>query len=420
MLATAAALDSLIRHATADPHFDLPQVVFMAATSDDGALYSGKGGWASVPDYPATKEQVAAEGVRIEEDSIFDLHSCTKLVAAVAAMQLIEQGTMALEDDASKFVPELKDAKRFVGLKEDGTIEYEENSTPVTVKMLLTQTSGFCYFFLEPRLVEVAKSLGVGPLPNHADATKEWLTKMPLVQKPGEHWTYGTSIDWLTLVIEGASGLSIEEYFQKNIFQPLGITDISYHETDQQIPMSLAVKEMFSFEPVAPGTPWTRRKATPFTGHHDFGGSGLKGSPRSYLRFLRAILRGGELDGARILRPETVDLMFRPHLETNQQRNDLRAFLTPTIDPFTRKAGETFPGQDYGYGGAYYGSSLPSGRGWPAMSWSGMANTYWVIDRGNDVAFVVFTNCLPFADQRVFDFWERAEVELYKGLKDCA
>jgi len=138
MLPTASAIDAAIRDATADPYTGLPRVTMVAATRD-GEVYRGFGGWAQLPNDPAKLE---AEGVPLTGDSTHELYSSTKLVGTIAALQLVEQGRLSLDDDASQYVPELKTVKLFKGFDDKDEVVLEDNTTPITVKMLATHTAG--------------------------------------------------------------------------------------------------------------------------------------------------------------------------------------------------------------------------------------------------------------------------------------
>ncbi|GAA5890995.1 hypothetical protein JCM8208_003125 [Rhodotorula glutinis] len=384
MLSTASTIDAAIQEATADPYTGLPRAVVVAATSTD-EVYRGHGGWAQLPQ-DSTK--LDAEGEPIKVDSVFELFSMTKLTGALAALQCVERGLFALDDDASQYVPELKTAKVFVGFDEDGNPKLEDNSTPITIRMLATHTAGFGYNFWHPAVTQIAEKVGVSPMP-----------------KPGEHFEYGTSIDWLTLAVEAVTGTELESYLQQNLFGPLGITDISYKPNPKQISMAYVGEDgKYVFAPSSPQTVLQH-----------FGGSGLKGPIPSYLRILRALLRGGELDGNRILKRETVDLMFEDNL-SEQQRADFQTFMVRDADPSTRKAGKSLPDMTYGIGGGLSGTGVASGRGARALFWSGLANTHWVVDRERDVCFLVATNILPFSEQRLFTMWDKVETALYDGL----
>ncbi|GAA5890994.1 hypothetical protein JCM8208_003124 [Rhodotorula glutinis] len=402
MAIDTAAIDAAIRQAVADPYTGLPRAIAIASTRDD-EVYRGLGGWAQLPQDPAKLEE---EGVPIEADSVFELYSSTKLAGTVAMLQLLEQGKLSLDDDASQYVPELKTVKIFKGFDDQGELVLEDNDVPITIRQLATHTAGFAYYFYDPRIPKVAEKLGVQTTPYMKDGTRNDLVQMPLLSKPGEHFKYGTGIDWLTLVVEAISSLPLEQYFQQHIFGPLGITDISFKANPSQISIAHATEDgKWRFE--AP--PAMNEKA-------GFGGAGLKGSAPSWVRLLRALLRGGELDGARILKQETVDLMFEEHLTNDQQRADFGVFGTNDQEPFTRKAGKPLPDMTFGLGGGLSGKGVASGRGARTLTWSGMANTYWWVDRERGVCAVVWTNVLPFGAQAIHDLWVVFETELYKGL----
>lgn len=207
--------------------------------------------------------------------------------------------------------------------------------------------------------------------------------------QPGEKFCYGYSLDYLTLVVEEVSGLSLEEYFKQNIFEcvactvegenrlilyssgfhlpfrPLGIKDMSFLEKGKQMPMA--------FEDASdPSRPYRIRPNDAMSETQHFGGAGLSGSPRSYLRLIRALLKGGELDGARILRPETVDLMFKEQFSTDNQRQAFHRMAQVNFDPSIHKTGETDPATTHGYGGGLHGRS-ETGKSAGTLSWSGMA-----------------------------------------------
>lgn len=136
--ATTRELDTLLESYTKDPYSCLPRVVVAAASSRDGLVYSGRSGWAQVPSSPS-----AADGEPIAEDSIFELFSCTKLVATIAVMQLAEQGLLGLDDEAERWVAELGEAQVCTGFADDGkTPVFEGPRRKVTVGMLLTHTAG--------------------------------------------------------------------------------------------------------------------------------------------------------------------------------------------------------------------------------------------------------------------------------------
>lgn len=138
MAIDTATIDAAIRKAVADPYTGLPRAIILAANRDE-EIYRGFGGWAQLPQDPAKLE---AEGVLIAADSIYELYSSTKCVATVAMLQLLEQGKLSLDDDASQYVPELKTVKIFKGFDDQGDLVLEDNTAVVTIRQLATHTAG--------------------------------------------------------------------------------------------------------------------------------------------------------------------------------------------------------------------------------------------------------------------------------------
>ncbi|GAA5944395.1 hypothetical protein JCM1841_005568 [Sporobolomyces salmonicolor] len=382
--AVARELDQAIEAACSEPYRGLPRVAVLAASSLSPSLYSGVGGYEQIPPSPNDLPRAP----KLTEDSIFSLWSCTKLVTIVAVLQLVEKGKVRLDDDASKFVPELRELKLLKKMDEDDNLELVDNDTIVTVEMLVLHTAGFKYEPFDLHM-KIAKKLGLS-FPYAENATRQSLRKhhsssaptfvfqksvstahlafpstLVLHSPPGTRWSYGTATDWLSLVIASASGLSLDAYFQKFIFDPLGIHDMSFTNPPSRISMA--------HEPSRPGGAYTFGRGKLFTQNVAWGGCGLSGSPKSFLKILWALLRGGEIDGGtRLLEQETVDSMFRNQLTTEQQMSDLREYTKKGIDPWTHKDGQQPGGVAHGYGGVLTGEVLPSGRGKGAMTWSGV------------------------------------------------
>lgn len=195
---TASAIDAHLRDATEKPYRNVPRAIFLAARSNEPLIYSGHAGWARLPENEVSHEQLKEEGTPIKEDDIVEMFSCTKLCGSIAALQLLEEGKIRLEDDASKFVKELKDVKIYKGFDKDGELILEANDTPITVRSLITHTAGwvlptftcrstlthdsrsFIYYFRHPDCQKVADKLGIETSPYGLDATRDSLHKMPL------------------------------------------------------------------------------------------------------------------------------------------------------------------------------------------------------------------------------------------------
>ncbi|ORY78384.1 beta-lactamase/transpeptidase-like protein [Leucosporidium creatinivorum] len=401
----AAKIDAILKRYTKDPYHSIPRVVIVAASSNE-VLYAGSAGYEQLPPHPASPVQLAASP-SIALDSVFDLWSATKLVAVVAILQLIEQGLVGVEDPAELFVPEAKNLKLFDKFEEDGkTPVLVELERPVTVEMLMTHTAGFTHSWHEDTK-KVQEYYGVKG-PTFDGATRESITKVPVFFAPGKHWNYGHSNDWLTLIVEKVSGLTLEEYFQQHIFKPLGITDLSFLPNPRIISLAHAP------------TPYTFHPGSTDNPEQNSGSSGLRGSAPSFLRILRAILNDGELDGARILKKETVPSMFEGHLSKDEEDRKVQMEAVRTFaeycDPFAKAVGEGET--DWGYGGmltAIGGTNYPHGRGSHTLTWAGATGTHWIIDKKKDIAFVLFFNAFPFMSKPNAEAWAEIEPLLYSG-----
>ncbi|KAI5476758.1 beta-lactamase [Pseudohyphozyma bogoriensis] len=369
---TTETLDAIIKASTADPQHQLPRLVVMVASADS-CLYAGAGG---VEQLPPPEESITTPDT-ITPDSIFELWSCTKLVAAIAGLQLVERGQVGLHDDASHHLSALKDVKLFKGMGEDGEPILEKNDVPITMEMLIDHRAGFAMWYECPEYDAYLKRKGI-PLDLRLRTLDQFMA-MPLKYAPGTRWSYGPSNDWLTMVIEAVTGMTLQAYLDQNIFGPLGVRDMTYQRPSNKI--------NFAFVPADPLAPYTVGPETLFTVHS--GGAGLYGSPRSYLKIVQALLNGGVgSSGERILSSATVDTMFQPQLSSDKQREDLGYYAWSTTDAFTRSH-ETPPPVEWGYGGLIQLEGVEGGRRQNSLTWSGMGRTHWVIDREAGITFLL-------------------------------
>ena len=201
-------LKSAMDQVTSDPD-GAPGIAFAAVNKEGDIIFENASGKVGVGrEEPMTME------------TIFWIASCTKMITGIACMQLVEQGKLQLDDVASveKLCPELKTVKV---LNDKG--ELEEKKQGITLRMLLSHTAGFGYSFFNPKLLKHYGALG---LDEFSGASFDFLSQ-PLVNQPGERWEYGINIDYAGLCLERVTGLSLNDYFQKNIFQPMGVKYIN-------------------------------------------------------------------------------------------------------------------------------------------------------------------------------------------------
>ncbi|KAI1808062.1 beta-lactamase family protein [Daldinia bambusicola] len=353
-------------------------------------------------------------------DNIFHLASCTKLIAGIACMQLVEKGELRLDDAAQveELCPELKDIKV---LNDDGTLEEKKNG--ITLKMLLTHTAGFSYSFFDEPLRDWSYPAGIDEF---SGDIKDML-KMPLRFQPGTKWNYGIGIDWAGIVLQRKTGMSLNEYIQKNICEPLGLKNISMIPTQsmkdnlahmhQRLPDGkLISRDHLLRRPLMVETP------TEIADTFNSGGAGLFAKPQEYARILAALLNDGTCPqtGAQILSPSTISQMF-----TNQipQFPDFgRQGIAAAKPDLTNAAPELYPipgnpPQGWGLTFMLTGASPVTGRSADTAFWAGLPNLYWWADRARGVGGIVCTQIMPAFDPAVLGLWATVEATVNKHLK---
>lgn len=341
--------------------------------------------------------QTFAAGVRgvvdptpMDPSTIFWIASCTKAITSAAALELVAQGRLDLDEPVGGRLAPLADAKVLCGFDAQGAPILRPARKPVTLRALLTHTSGLAYDF------------------NHAD-TGRYLSScgltlgtagglgLPLVFEPGEDWCYGVGIDVAGLLIEHATGRPLDEALADMIFRPLGMQDTTFDPTPEQNARRAGLHARLpdgGLAPIEPIPPMPRDLR---------GGGGLYSTPADYLKFLRAILD----EGGGVFSPATVE-----HLSTSQtgalKVGEIRSVL-PDLSSDYRPMPDVAKGFTLGF--LQNHDPLPGARAAGSLAWAGLANCYYWADPKNRVAGALFAQSLPFADPRVvgvFDAFERA------------
>jgi methyl acetate hydrolase len=371
---------------------EVPGVVAMAV-NDKGVIYEGAFGTRDL-----------ASGPAMTLDTIFRLASMTKAVTSVAAMQLVEQGKLQLEQPIGNVLPELSAPQVLDGFDDAGAPRLRAAKRPITLRHLLTHTAGFGYEFDDPDLVRYVKASSTPA----TSTGKLAALRLPLMFDPGDRWEYGISIDWVGRAIEAVSGQPLSVYFRDKIFAPLGMTDTEYaisSEQQSRLVQRHQRKPDGSLEPMPPEKPPQRE----FWG----GGGGLYSTGRDYLVFLQMLLHQGGFNGARLLRPETVALMAQ------NQIGDIDAGLWKTTNPQFTNDLDLFPGIPCKWGLGYMINTRPgpNGRSAGSLTWGGIYNTYYWLDPQKRVAGLILTQILPFADPAVLRLYGEFESGVYGALK---
>lgn len=313
-------------------------------------------------------------------NTVCQIASMTKALVSVAAMQLVEAGKLTLDGPIGDILPELADAQVMTRFGEDGKPQLRPASRPITLRHLLTHTAGLGYFFVQPQVLQYFGAVGM-PVPG----SKASIT-MPLMFDPGEKWEYGVATDWVGLAVEAASGMTLGEYLDAYIFQPLGMTATAFRPEFEE-GMARVHQRNEAGELVA----------TPMNlggGEFQSGGGGLSSTAPDYARFLQMFLREGELDGQRILSAESIAEMSR------NQIGDLRAGYMGSAMPDLAQPFDTFPDQHTGWGLGFLINPEPieGGRSAGSLAWAGIFNSYYWIDPAAGVAGVFISQLSPFGD----------------------
>jgi CubicO group peptidase (beta-lactamase class C family) len=337
-------------------------------------------------------------------DTVFRIASMTKAVTSVAAMQLVEQGRLKLDDPVPDIDPALSAPQVLEGFDASGAPRLRPAKRPITLKHLLTHTAGFSYEQWDANTVRHVKATGMPP----TSSSRLAAFRMPLVFDPGERWEYGVNIDWVGLIVEAASGQKLDAYFREHIFSPLGMRDTGYVTTPEQRARQAHVHQREADGSLAP-----QPLETPFTPEFWPGGGGLYSTAADYMAFLRALLHEGTLDGARILRPETVALMGRNHIGA------IEAGILKTTLPSRSVDVDFFPGSSLKWGLGYMINAAPgpNGRSAGTLTWAGIFNTHYWIDPTRRVAGLIMTQVLPFGDERAMRVYGQFERAVYDHLK---
>jgi CubicO group peptidase (beta-lactamase class C family) len=324
-----------------------------------------------------------ASGAAMTKDTIFRIHSMTKPVTGVAMMILYEEGKWHPLDPVSKYIPEFAHLKVFKGVDESGKIVLEDPVHPPTMRELMTHTAGFTYGFFGntpvDKMYRDEKLFQSQSLQEFIDK----MAKIPLLYQPGTRWVYSMSMDIQGYIVEKLSGQSLPDFMQQRIFGPLGMKDTGFYVpkekrtrfarlyvADEKGELAAAAKD---------GEPDSDYAAQPGMAT---GGGGLVSTAEDYLRFAQMLLNGGELDGARVLAPASVQIMTTNHLAPSLMTGEF------SIGTVTMQHG-----LGWGYDCAVYTEPLEAdevvGKG--TFFWVGAADTWFWADPTNDLIFVGMT-----------------------------
>lgn len=366
--------------------------VAAAVITRDETLYTGAHG-----------ARTLGASAAMDLDTVMLLASMTKPITSAAAMQLVERGKLSLDGPAAAVIPELGLLKVLQGWDTNGAPQLRDAKGQVTLRHLLTHTSGFTYEIWNADMECFYRTQNI---PGILTGQKAAL-RVPLCFDPGTRWEYGIGTDWVGQLVEAASGLSLGDYFQRNITGPLGMDSTAFK-------ISTAMRTRLAGMHVrgADGTLSVIPLETVQDPEFQSGGAGLYSTANDYLKFMRMILNAGRGNGNQVIKPETVALMSRNAM------GPLRVTRLSTQNPFFSSDVEFFPGvpKTWGLGFMINESPAPTGRSAGSLAWAGLANTYFWIDPTRNIAGLAMMQTLPFVDPRTLDVFYGFEKSVYASL----
>ena len=329
----------------------------------------------------------------ISEKNIFKIASMTKALASVAALQLVEQGKITLDEPLDEYLPEMSSIKI---LNKNNEIIEPKNS--ITLRHLLTHTAGFGYWFTSTQLSNW----------NELKKNVDWNEKYePRLFESGSDYMYGTNIDWVGRLVEKISEMNLEEYLRKNVTGPLEMNSTWFNvpEELEDLVVSSSIRNNDSGELIK--NEYTKRKIT----KNFNAGGGISSSPEDYGKFLVCMLNKGKVDGVEILKEQTFDLMNTPQLDKFKTTH--RHVPVGNVDTKARGDKDNFfdSYDNWTLAWAYEENSTirPYGTGY----WAGFYNTYFTIDFENEFALVYMTQILPFNDMESYNLFTSFEKMIY-------
>ncbi|MCS6766298.1 MAG: beta-lactamase family protein [Candidatus Protistobacter heckmanni] len=348
--------------------------------------------------------------VALREDHLFRVFSNTKLVTSIAVLQLMEQGLLALDDPVQKWLPQLAN-RRVLRPGAASLDDTEPASGPITVRHLLTHSSGLSYGLLDPGTLMYKAYTERKVLTPYATLAQliDTLEDLPLSYHPGTSWEYSIATDVLSRLVEVVSGLPFDRYLQKHVFDPLGMADTFFSvppEKQHRLAAYYAGADML--DPMKPGL--TRLTDSPYPDAflkpvpRPSGGGGLVSSMADMMALIRSLLPDAKAAWPTVLKPETVALMMRNHLPAGV--NIAFSMMGP------------LPGKVFGLGGAV---TVATERYEPAgalseFQWGGIAGTHWwIAPRANAAGLLMTQRRMAFWHPYSFDFKRQVHAALEKG-----
>ncbi|KAI0841301.1 beta-lactamase family protein [Hypoxylon sp. FL0890] len=348
-----------------------------------------------------SKSFSSKNGTPYSLDTVMEVSSMTKFPTSIAALQLVEKGLVTLDEDLSHLLPSFASQGILVSVADDGTPTVRKRQNPITLRHLITHSSGAGYYFLH----EVLGKIRAAQKRESHGATVDEAFDLPLLFEPGEGWTYSTGLDRVGQVIEKLTGLSLEEYMKKNIWEPLGAGSSTFFPDQHPDIHKRRVTMAFRKDPEGPAVEKPEIPTVTTGLKVPFGGHGLFASMSDYFKMVYSLL----VDDEKLLKKETAALMFQPQL-TPASKQELHKFMdTPEMKSMFASPPND---RDFGLGGLLIVGDNHQYWRKGALMWGGAASLNWFIDRSAGVCGVFGAQVLP-SDQRMRTLIDAFQAEVY-------
>ncbi|KAH7112811.1 beta-lactamase class C [Dendryphion nanum] len=390
--------EAILKDKTSRGTKDVPGANLAVVDKDGNYLYKKTTG------YNGTK----SDAKPLDFDQTFFMASCTKLITSIAALQNVEKGLITLDEPLDRYLPELA-AQPIIEPSSDTGLNFRPAVSHITLRQLVTHSSGAAYDFVHPLLGKWRQDRGEAPgYPTRGIIEEDYA--LPRTFESGEGWIYGPGLDWAGLLIARLNKISLEEYIEENIAKPLGIQSWTFHISEKQETlgklMELSVRNADGVLESGPVPPFP----DPINGN---GGGGLYSNAHDYTRVLADLLKENPI----LLKKESVDELFAPQLgEGSRSLNALHAIAGPV---FGCTFGTSVDGLNinHGLGGLLVAEDIdrdgyykPKG----SLTWSGMPNLLWSINREKGIALFFATQVFPWGDPKSWDLACKFETAVWK------
>ncbi|KAI9932600.1 hypothetical protein ASPWEDRAFT_55661 [Aspergillus wentii DTO 134E9] len=379
---------NLLRQSSENGRKPLPRIT-LGAVNRDGSLHYAKAFGGESVDSTDT-------------DAVHWVASCTKSVTTVAVMQCVERGLLDLDADIANVLPEWESPRILTGFDENDNPIFRPATKPITLRRMLTHSSGMAYYFMDPLMTRYHELQGNSPV------VQTLYQFQFLVFEPGERWMYSPAIEWAGEAVERVTSMKLGEYLQRHVFDLVSVKDATFHLDQRE---DLRARRVKAWVRTDQGLEEEKNPVFPDPIAQDVGGGGLYATVNDMLKIYHGILTGT------LLRPETVKEMFQPHLESVHGLDQPHDYSLASRNAIWNAIPNEVP-VDFGIGGLLNTSRVPERREAYSLTWSGKSNCYWWININKGVAGVYLSQLLPTGDQSAIELLTEFERWVYSRLDE--